>query len=221
MNSVMKKTEVLIEALPYMQKLYGKTVVIKYGSKAMVNETLKNTVMDDIILLKNIGVNPVVVLEKSKKEIISLMHKKGGKVAGLECIDGDFTVLNMIARDEYIPVLSYHSDTAAAEIAASLQAEKLIFITDVDGVKLSEDDSAPVKVLTSEQAHKLIEEEIISEGMTTKVLACISAIDAGIRRAHIINGRIPHCILMEMFTYKGIGTMILKELVPYFEAEKI
>jgi len=300
MNSIIKKAEVFIEALPYMQKYSGKTVVIKYGGNAMINETLKNTVMDDIILLKIIGLNPIVVhgggpeitkaldafgissefvnglrvtdektmevaqmvlVGKTNKEIVSLLNKKGGKAIGLCGIDGNLieceqlkmnvggvetdiglvgkitnincTVLDLMARDEYIPVVSpvgvgkdgrsynINADTAAAEIAAALKAEKLILLTDVDGVRESENSASPIKVLTAEQAHKLIDSNVINEGMIPKVLGCLDAIKAGVRRTHIIDGRIPHCILLEMFTHKGIGTMILEDLVPYFDAEQI
>ena len=300
MDSLIKKAEVLIEALPYMQKLSGKTVVIKYGGSAMINETLKNTVMDDIILLKYIGLNPIIVhgggpeitkaleafgvtsefvnglrvtdektmevaqmvlVGKTNKEIVSLLNKKGGKAIGLCGVDGNLieceqftvdsggvktnigyvgkvtkincTVLDLMAKDEYIPVVapvgvgkdghSYNinADTAAAEIAAALKAEKLIFLTDVDGVRATKDSTSSIKILTSGRAHKLIEKKIINEGMIPKVLGCLDAIKAGVRRTHIIDGRIPHCILLEMFTHKGIGTMILEDIIPYFDAEQL
>jgi len=298
MDSVIKKAEILIEALPYMQRLSGKTVVIKYGGNAMINETLKNTVMDDIILLKYIGLNPIVVhgggpeitkaleafgieskfvnglrvtdektmevaqmvlVGKTNKEIVSILNQKGGKAIGvcgidggmIECekltkdIDGSETdigyvgkitginsnMLEILARDEYIPVVapvgvgkdghSYNinADTAAAQIAAALKAEKLILLTDVDGVRASEDDGAPIPVLTAKEVYELISKKIINKGMIPKVLGCLDAIEAGVGRAHIIDGRVPHCILLEIFTNKGIGTMILKDLIPYYEGE--
>ncbi|MCL2164479.1 MAG: acetylglutamate kinase [Oscillospiraceae bacterium] len=300
MDGEIKKAEILIEALPYMQRLSGQTVVIKYGGAAMINETLKNTVMDDIILLKYIGLNPIVVhgggpeitkalkafditsefvnglrvtdertmevaqmvlVGKTNKEIVSLLNKKGGKAIGLSGIDGSLiecerltmsvegsdtdigyvgkitninsNVLALIAKDEYIPVVapigvgkdghSYNinADTAAAEIAAALKAEKLILLTDVDGVRASENCDSPIPVLTSEQAYELIDAKVISKGMIPKVLGCLDAINAGVGRSHIIDGRIPHCILLEIFTNKGIGTMILKDRIPYYEAEQI
>jgi len=149
------------------------------------------------------------------------LNKKGTKAVGVCGLDSNFAALELMARDEYIPVASTYTDTEAAGVAASLIAEKLIFITDVAGVKIPEGNSEHIKVLTSEQAEKLIKDEIISEGMVSKVRGCLLAIDAGVRRTHIINGLIPHCIIMEMFTHKGIGTMILKEIIPYFEAEEI
>jgi acetylglutamate kinase len=300
MQSIIKKAEVLIEALPYMQKLGGATVVIKYGGNAMVTPELKNTVMDDIILLKCIGLNPIVVhgggpeisktLErlsiksefvnglrvtdeqtmevvemvlagKTNKDIVSLLNQKGARAIGLCGIDGNLIeceklvrdidgsevdfgyvgkivninskVLQLISRDEYIPIVapvgvgrdghSYNvnADTAAARIAAALRAEKLILLTDVDGVKLSPTDEKAVPVLTAAEVHKLIADGVIASGMIPKVLGCLEAIGAGVRRTHIIDGRIPHCILLEIFTNKGIGTMILNERIPYHEAEQI
>jgi len=300
MDSVIKKAEVLIEALPYMQRLSGTTVVIKYGGHAMINETLKSTVMDDIILLKYIGLNPIVVhgggpeitkaleafditsefvnglrvtdektmevaqmvlVGKTNKEIVSILNKKGGRAIGLCGIDGNLiecerltmdvdgnptdigfvgkitkinsSMLELMAKDEFIPVVapigigkdgqSYNinADTAAAQIAAALKAEKLILLTDVDGVMASGDSASPIPVLTSEQVHGLIDAKVINKGMIPKVLGCLDALEAGVGRSHIIDGRIPHCILLEIFTNKGIGTMILKDRVPYHESEQL
>jgi acetylglutamate kinase len=300
MLSIIKKAEILIEALPYIQKLSGATVVIKYGGNAMVSSELKNTVMDDIVLLKCIGLNPIVVhgggpeisktlerldiksefvnglrvtdeqtmevaqmvlVGKTNKEIVSMLNLKGAKAIGLCGIDGSLIecerltrgldggeadlgyvgrivrinskVLELISKDEYIPVVapvgvgrdghSYNinADTVAAEIAAALKAEKLILLTDVDGVKLSPEDASAVPVLTAAEVHDLIQRKVISKGMIPKVLGCLDAIEAGVGRTHIIDGRIPHCILLEIFTNRGIGTMILKERVPYHESEQI
>jgi len=300
MESIIKKAEILIEALPYIQKLYGKTIVIKYGGNAMINDELKNSVMEDITLLKYIGMNPVVVhgggpeinkmldklsiesrflnglritdevtmeiaqmvlVGKTNKEIVSLLNKKGGKAIGLcgidgkliECeqykatIDGKDTdigfvgkitninskVLDHILKDEYIPVVapigigpdgqSYNinADTVAGEIAAALKAEKLILLTDVEGVKMSKDSQDIIPSLTLAEVHDLIDKKIINGGMIPKVLGCVDALEKGVGRTHIIDGRIPHCILLEIFTYKGIGTMIMKERVPYHSNEKI
>jgi acetylglutamate kinase len=102
-----------------------------------------------------------------------------------------------------------------------MRAEKLILLTDVDGVKLSPDSPEAVPVLTADEVYALIEKKVISKGMIPKVLGCLDAIEAGVGRAHIIDGRIPHCILLEIFTNKGIGTMILKEKIPYHSAEDI
>ena len=288
MQNVVKKAEVLIEALPYMQKFAGKTVVIKYGGNAMINNDLKNAVMDDVILLKCIGLKPVIVhgggpeitdmlaklniesnfvnglrvtdertievaqmvlAGKTNKDIVSMLNTKGAKAVGFCGIDGnlimcekltadmdgneadlgyvgkitrvDAKILELASNDEYIPVVapigigadgcSYNinADTAAAEIAGALKAEKLILLTDVDGVKMSPDSEEAIPVLTSAQVHELINAKIINKGMIPKVLSCLDAINAGVARATIIDGRAPHCVLLEIFTNRGIGTMIV------------
>lgn len=299
-DGIIKKAEILIEALPYIQKLYGKTVVIKYGGNAMINDELKNSVMEDITLLKYIGMNPVLVhgggpdinkalntfniksefinglrvtdsatmevaqmvlVGKTNKEIVSLLNQKGGKAIGLCGIDGNLIeceqykttvdgketdlgyvgkitninskVLELIAKDEYIPVVapigigpdgkSYNinADTVAGEIAAALKAEKMILLTDVEGVKMSKDSEETISALTVEQVHDLIDKKIINGGMIPKVLGCVDALEKGVGRTHIIDGRIPHCILLEIFTYKGIGTMIMKEKILYHSNERL
>ncbi|HPU22371.1 MAG TPA: acetylglutamate kinase [Thermoclostridium caenicola] len=297
-TEIIKKAEILIEALPYIQALAGKTVVIKYGGNAMISEELKNSVMEDITLLKYIGLNPVVVhgggpdisralksfgvesefvnglrktdsstmevaqmvlVGKTNKEIVSLINQKGGKAIGLCGIDGmllecekhmeivdgkpvdlgfvgritkiNTRALELLTHSEYIPVVapigtdkngqSYNinADTVAAELAAALKAEKLILLTDVEGVKSAEDKV--IHVITSDEVHRMIEEKAIAGGMIPKVLGCIRALEGGVGRAHIIDGRIPHCILLEIFTNKGIGTMITRQLIPYYEKEKL
>ncbi|NLW03414.1 MAG: acetylglutamate kinase [Clostridiaceae bacterium] len=297
-TEIIKKAGILVEALPYIQALAGKTVVIKYGGNAMINENLKNSVMEDITLLKYIGLNPVVVhgggpditkalkkfgvksefvnglrktdsetmevarmvlVGKTNKEIVSLINQKGGKAIGLCGIDGmlleckkhneivdgkqvdlgfvgkitkiNTRVLEILAHDEYIPVVApvgidkngqcynVNADTVAAELAAALKAEKLILLTDVEGVKSSEDKV--IHVITSDEVLRMIEEKAIVGGMIPKVLGCIHALEAGVGRTHIIDGRIPHCILLEIFTNKGIGTMITRQLIPYYENEKL
>ncbi|EMS70796.1 acetylglutamate kinase [Ruminiclostridium cellobioparum] len=299
-DNLIKKAEILIEALPYIQKLYGKTVVIKYGGNAMINEELKNSVIEDITLLKYIGMNPVLVhgggpdinkalqkfdvksefvnglrvtdsqtievaqmvlVGKTNKEIVSLLNSKGAKAIGLcgidgkliECeqykteIDGELKdigfvgsitkinskVLELISKDEYIPVVapigvgpngeSYNinADTVAGEIAAALKAEKLMLLTDVEGVKPSRDSENIIPALTIDEVHDLIDKKIIAGGMIPKVLGCVDALEKGVGRTHIIDGRIPHCILLEIFTYKGIGTMIMKDKKLYHENEAL
>lgn len=289
METIIKKAQILIEALPYIQKFNGKTVVIKYGGNAMINEMLKHSVMDDIILLKYIGLHPVVVhgggpdinkalekfniksqfinglrvtdaatmevaqmvlVGKTNKEIVSMLNHKGGKAIGLCGIDGSLLecqqyktvvdevekdlgyvgkitnvnskVIELISKDEYIPVVapvgvgkdgkSYNinADTVAGEIAAALKAEKLILLTDVEGVKTDKSSSEILSSLTTKEAVKLIEEKIISGGMIPKVLGCIEALEKGVGTTHILDGRVPHCILLEIFTNQGIGTMIRK-----------
>jgi len=301
MKDIIKKAEILIEALPYIQALNGKTVVIKYGGNAMISEELKHSVMEDITLLKYIGVNPVVVhgggpditrtlkrlnvesefvnglrktdsttmevaqmvlVGKTNKEIVSLLNHMGGKAIGIcgiddnliECekltlssengeeIDLGFVgkitkinphILNVLSQGPYIPVVapigvdkngqSYNinADTVAAELSCALKAEKLILLTDVEGVKSSREASEVITSLTISEAKSLIEDNVIVEGMIPKVLGCINALENGVKRTHIIDGRIPHCILLEMFTNKGIGTMIVKEKVPYHDKEKL
>lgn len=302
MQEFIGKAETLIEALPYIQSLAGKTVVIKYGGNAMINEELKSSVMDDITLLKFVGINPVLVhgggpdinemltrmsitsefknglrvtdsetmsiaqmvlVGKTNKEIVSTLGLKGAKAIGICGIDGHLIecerlttdssgnpvdvgyvghitkintkVLSMLANDEYIPVVapigvgpdgqSYNinADTVAAEIAAALQAEKLMTLTDVEGVRgtLPDGTEKVFPVLTEAEIIALINDGVISGGMIPKVMGCLDTIHRGVGRAHIIDGRIPHSLLLEIFTGKGIGTMITKERRPYFEGEKI
>ncbi|ACM60179.1 N-acetylglutamate kinase [Caldicellulosiruptor bescii] len=287
MDSLIEKASILIEALPYIQKLYGKTVVIKYGGNAMINEKLKNWVMEDITLLKYIGVNPIVVhgggpdinsvlkklnvesqfvnglrvtdmqtmevaqmvlVGKTNKELVSMLNQKGGKAIGICGIDGNLIqarkhyeyvngekidlgyvgevvsinakVLEMLAKDEYIPVVapigvgedgtSYNinADTVAAEIAKAIKAEKLMFMTDVEGLKYDKNSKKIISAISADEVLKMIEEGKIDGGMIPKVLGCIDALKHGVNRTHILDGRIPHCILLEIFTDKGIGTMI-------------
>lgn len=289
-NNIFKRAEILIEALPYIQKLYGKTIVIKYGGNAMINDELKNSVMKDIILLKYVGMNPVLVhgggpdltnalkklniesefinglrvtsqsvievaqmvfIGKTNKEIVSLINTKGGKAIGLSGIDGNLIeceklkmlvdgketdlgyvgkiininskLIELLAADEYIPVIapigidkdgqSYNinADTVASEVAIALKAEKLILLTDVEGVKTVGEKQEILPSLTIKQAQDLIGKKVISGGMIPKVLGCIDALEKGVGRTHIIDGRVPHCILLEIFTDEGIGTMIVKD----------
>lgn len=286
---IIDKAKILIEALPYIQKFYGKTVVIKYGGNAMINEELKNKVMEDVTLLKYIGINPIVVhgggpdisaalktfgvesefinglrvtdeqtmnvarmvlIGKTNKEIVSLLGTKGGKGLGLSGIDGKLIeckkyytevdgkkvdigyvgdiininakVLEVMTKDDYIPVVapigvddegnSYNinADTVAGAIAAALKAEKLILLTDIEGVKESPDSEDIIYKIGKQEIDKMIEDGKIVGGMIPKVRGCIEAIDAGVNNVHIIDGRIPHCLLLEIFTDSGIGTMITK-----------
>lgn len=302
MQNIIAKAEILIEALPYIQRLAGKTVVIKYGGNAMINEELKNHVMEDVTLLKYIGINPVLVhgggpdinamlerlsirssfrqglrvtdaetmavaqmvlVGKTNKEIVSRLNQNGARAIGICGIDGrlieceritadhdgnpldigyvgnivriNTRVLEMLANDEYIPVVapigigsngeSYNinADTVASEIAAALKAEKLITLTDVEGVKVRNEQGEDMVISTLNEAEiiDLISRGIISGGMIPKVNGCLDTVRRGVGRAHIIDGRIPHCLLLEIFTNKGIGTMITQERIPYYEGEKI
>ncbi|MBQ4515741.1 MAG: acetylglutamate kinase [Clostridia bacterium] len=284
MNHLIERAGILIEALPYIQKLYNKTVVVKYGGNAMINEDLKNSVIEDVTLLKYVGMHPVIVhgggpditaalktynveshfvnglrvtdadtmriaqmvlVGKTNKEIVSLVNKKGGKAIGLCGIDGGMIqceplredaegnpidvgfvgkitgintkMLKTLASDEYIPVIapigtdkdgqSYNinADTVASAVATAIQAEKLIYLTDVEGVK--DNDGNIIYEITTDDTLKLIEDGTISGGMIPKVTACSDAVKKGVNRVHIIDGRILHSILLEIFTDTGIGTM--------------
>lgn len=285
MQELIKKAGILIEALPYIQKFAGKTVVIKYGGNAMINEELKNSVMEDITLLKFIGLNPIVVhgggpdiskalnekgvkskfvnglrvtdditmqtaqqvlIGKTNKEIVALLNTKGGRAVGISGIDGSFIeckkqytmvddkkvdigyvgdivhikncLINLLSSDQYIPVIapigtdekgnSYNinADTVAAAVAAAVEAEKLILLTDVEGVK--DNDGRVIYEVHQKEINEMIQDGTISGGMIPKVLGCLEAIEGGVTGAHIIDGRIPHCLLLEIFTKTGIGTLI-------------
>ena len=289
MQELIKKAGILIEALPYIQKFYNKTVVIKYGGNAMINDELKHSVMEDVTLLKYIGMHPVVVhgggpdisaalktynveskfvgglrvtdaqtmqiaqmvlVGKTNKEIVSLLNQFGGKAVGIcgidggliECepldVDGDGNpvdlgfvgkivkvnteLLEKLTNDEFIPVIapigmdkegqSYNinADTVAGAIASAVEAEKLMFLTDVEGVKDKEGNI--IHAMTPEKANELIEDGTISGGMIPKVRGCLEAVDEGVKRVHIIDGRILHSILLEIFTDDGIGSMFTKEM---------
>ena len=292
MQEKIDKATILIEALPYIRKLRGQTIVIKYGGNAMVNEELKQSVMDDITLLKYIGINPVIVhgggpdissmlkevnveshfvnglrytdaktmsiaqmvlIGKTNKEIVSALNLKGAKAVGICGIDGNLSeaekltkdgdgndidvgyvgkiininthVIEMLANDEYIPIIapigvgkdgqSYNinADTVAAEVAVALKASKLITLTDVRGVLRDNEDGTKSLIgqLDIPSIKECKEQGIITGGMIPKVEGCLDTVVRGVRRAHIIDGRIPHSIILEMFTKKGIGTMIVKD----------
>ncbi len=285
MQNLIERAGILIEALPYMQKFEGKTIVIKYGGNAMINEELKNSVMDDIILLKYIGLKPIVVhgggpdisaaltksgiqsefinglrytdkqtmdiaqqvlIGKTNKEIVSLLNVKGGRAVGISGIDASFIeckkhyttvdgkemelgyvgdivhvkncIIDLLSSDQYIPVIapigtddegnSYNinADTVAAAVAMAVEAEKLVLLTDVDGLK--DNDDNVIYEAHKNEIYEMIDNGIISGGMIPKVLGCCDAIDAGVSGVHIIDGRIPHCLLLEIFTKTGIGTLI-------------
>lgn len=292
MQNKIDRASILIEALPYIRKLRGQTIVIKYGGNAMVNEELKQSVMDDITLLKYIGINPILVhgggpdinnmlgkmnieshfinglrytdeqtmavaqmvlIGKTNKEIVSNLCTKGAKAIGICGIDGNLIeaeklttdndgnevdigyvgkikkintkVIEMLANDEYIPVIapigvgengeSYNinADTVAAEVAIALKARKLMTLTDVSGI-MQKADNGEMKLIPSLCEHEVneyISNGTITGGMIPKALGCLDTVLRGVRSAHIIDGRIPHSILLEIFTSKGIGTMIVKE----------
>jgi acetylglutamate kinase len=286
------KAAILVDALPYIQEFYGKTVVIKYGGNAMVSDDLKEKVMEDIALLKYVGVRPVIIhgggpeitgfLKKVGKEtsfvsglrvtdeetveiaemvldgkvnseIVNLLNHRGvkavgisGKDAGLirakkklatvydgddkkkvdigyvgQVEDVDTGILDDLLEGGYIPVIapigvdedgmSYNinADYVAAEIAGALHAEKLLLLTDIEGVyKDYHDKSTFLSSLTQSEAREYIKTGVISGGMIPKIEACLRALDAGAGKSHIIDGRLPHAILLELLTSKGIGTQV-------------
>lgn len=276
-----ERAEVLTQALPYIKKYNGKIVVIKYGGNAMVNEQLKQQVMEDIVLLWLIGVKVVLVhgggpeiselmtklnkktefidglrvtdketvdivqmvlAGKVNKTLVNLLEMKGGKAIGLSGMDGRLIeaeikdkrlgfvgeitkihikpVLDLLEKG-YIPVIStigcdkkgntynINGDTAAAYIAGSLNAERLIMMTDISGIlRDKDDDSSLIPEITVSGAKALYDEGIISGGMIPKVDCCIEAINQGVKNVVIMDGRVPHSILMELLTNEGAGTWI-------------
>ena len=277
-----QRAEVLIHALPYIQKYYGKIVVIKYGGNAMTSDVLKEAVMGDVVLLSLVGVKVVLVhgggpeisemLQKTgkksefvgglrvtdketadivqmvlagkiNKNLVNLIQSIGGKAIGLSGIDGHMIQAKMkdealgyvgeittidpqpvldVLEKGYIPVIStigcdnhngvynINADTAAAFLAGALGAESLISMTDIPGLLRDKDDPTTLipKVAVSE-APQLVRDGIISGGMIPKVECCIEAIRQGVHRVFIIDGRVPHSILVEMLTDEGIGTMFV------------
>jgi len=278
-----QRAEVLTAALPYIKKYNGKTVVIKYGGNAMINEQLKQQVMEDIVLLWLIGVKVVLVhgggpeisdtmkrlgkeslfvnglrvtdketvdivqmvlAGKINKTLVNLIQMKGGHAIGVSGIDGG--IIEATMKDEalgyvgeitkirtqpitdmleknYIPVVStvasdrqgntynINGDTAAAYIAGALGAERLIMMTDIAGLLMDKDDpSTLIPHITVSEAKKLYESGVISGGMIPKVDCCIEALNKGVNNVVIMDGRIPHSILMELLTDEGAGTMVMK-----------
>lgn len=275
---------ILIQALPYIQEYYGKTIVIKYGGNAMINDELTKTVINDIILMKCIGINPIIVhgggpdisntlaqmnheskfinglrytdeititvsqmvlAGKVNKDLVKLIEKNGGKAIGLSGIDGSLIkakkltnnidlgfvgeitsvnteLLNLSMNSGYIPVVSsiaigendtnsynINADTCASKIASALKAEKLILLTDVPGVMTNPDDSSTlISTLRLHQIPKLTVDKVIKGGMIPKINCCVESVRMGVKKAHIIDGRIKHSILLELLSKKGIGTEI-------------
>ena len=292
-NSV-EKAAVLIEALPYLQRFSGNTVVIKYGGNAMINEELKKSVMQDIIFLKYAGIRPVVVhgggpeitsmlkqlgkesnfvsglrvtdaetvdiaemvlVGKINSEIVKYLYFLGAKAVGLSGKDADLiiaakhlakvrengqvkevdigfvgdvlklntAILETLLDQGYIPVISpigvgkdgatynINADYVAGELAAALGAEKLALITDVEGIYRDYNDkSSFVSTLSLAEAQEMIKSGSIDGGMIPKVEACVKALAAGVSKTHIIDGRKPHSLLLEIFTTEGIGTEVVK-----------
>ena len=264
------RANVLVQALPYIQKYYNKTVVIKYGGNAMINEELKEAVMTDIVLLSLVGINVVLVhgggpeisdmLKKIGKEskfvnglrytdeetvdivqmvlagkvnksLVQLLGAHKGKAIGLCGLDGGLLKAKQLGEGELgfvgeitdvdvTPVTvaggpngevyNINADTAAAKIASALHAEKLLLMTDVRGLLRDKDDeNTLISVVNVSEVQALKNQGVICGGMIPKIDCCVEAVRRGVHRAHIIDGRIPHSILMEMLTDEGIGTMFL------------
>jgi acetylglutamate kinase len=281
MKQLIDKAEVLIEALPYIRRFYDKTIVIKYGGHAMVESELRSTFAVDVVLLKYIGLRPVIVhgggpqiaatldrlgkkstfvdglritddetMEvvnmvlggKLNREIVALVQQGGGRAIGLTGSDGDMIrVTQRLEEDRdlgrvgrvvevdpapiravtgagFVPVIApigvdaagvthnVNADEAAGAIAAALAAEKLILLTDVEGVRDARGDL--IAQLTVDEACKQIAEGSIREGMIPKVRCCMDALQQGVRSTHIVDGRVLHAILLEIFTDGGVGTLL-------------
>ena len=279
------RAQVLAEALPYIQKYTGKTVVVKYGGNAMVSDTLRRSVMSDIVLLNLVGIRVVavhgggpeisamlkmigheskfvdglrytdvttmdivqaVLCGKVNKDLVSQLGRLGGRAVGLCGMDGQLfqaeqmdekyglvgritgvnpePVKNALEHG-YIPIVStvaqgvdsdtaynINADTAAAKLAEALGAEKLILLTDVRGLlRDPKDESTLIHVVRTQEVPALVEEGVISGGMIPKMQCCVDAIHGGVERVHILDGRIPHSILIELLSDEGIGTMMKKE----------
>ncbi len=277
-----KRAKVLIQAMPYIKKYTGETIVIKYGGNAMVNEDLKSAVMSDIVLMQLIGINVVLVhgggpeinsmlsavgkeskfvngmrvtdketmdivqmvlAGKVNKSLVQLLEKHGGNALGLCGLDGSMLLAEKLVagedlgyvgeikevnpvplqnamNDGYIPIVAtvaggydgkvynINADLAAAQIAAKLGAKKLILMTDIRGLLRDvEDDSSLISVVNVSEVPMLKRDGIIKGGMIPKIDCCVEAVRNGVSRAHIIDGRMEHSILLELFSDEGIGTM--------------
>ncbi len=296
MQEWLGKAEVLIEALPYIQRFNRKIIVVKYGGSAMVDGELKKNVIKDVTLLKLVGFKPIIVhgggkeisrwvekvgmepkfinglrvtdeetmeiaemvLNRVNKSLVQMVQELGVKAVGISGKDGGLLqvekkysngqdigyvgevtevnpkVIYDLLEKDFLPVIcpvgmdkefrtyNINADDAACAIARAVHAEKLAFLTDVEGVYLNPaDKNSLISELGIEQAKELIGEGNIGGGMLPKLNNCIDAIENGVSRVHILDGRIPHCLLLEIFTNKGIGTAILGESEPrYYKEEK-
>ena len=280
------KAEVLIEALPYIQRFNRKIVVIKYGGSAMLDEELKKNVIKDVVLLKLVGFKPIIVhgggkeisrwvgkvgmeprfvnglrvtdaetmeiaemvLAKVNKELVTLVQSLGVKSVGISGKDGGLLkvekkfsggedigfvgnitevepkILHDLLEKDFLPIVfpvgyddnfmtyNINADDAACAIAEAMHAEKLAFLTDIEGVyKDQKDPESLISMLHLEDARSLIRDGYVGGGMIPKLRNCISAVEHGVNRVHILDGRIPHSLLLEIFTKKGIGTAILAD----------
>ncbi|MDY4669534.1 MAG: acetylglutamate kinase [Oliverpabstia sp.] len=282
----LQKAQVLIEALPYIQRFNRKIIVVKYGGSAMVDEELKRKVIQDVVLLKLVGFKPIIVhgggkeisrwvnkvgmeprfinglrvtdkdtmevaemvLGKVNKELVTLVESLGVKAVGISGKDGGLLtvekkysngedigfvgnitqvnpkIIHDLLEKDFLPVIcpvgmdtefqtyNINADDAACAIAKAVHAEKLAFLTDIEGVYLNpEDPSTLLSKLFVKEAKELIDNGNVGGGMIPKLQNCIDAIEEGVSRVHILDGRLPHCLLLEIFTNKGIGTAILRK----------
>jgi len=286
MQEVLKKAEVLIEALPYIQKFNRKIIVVKYGGSAMINEELQRNVIKDVTLLKLVGFKPIIVhgggkeisrwvgkvgkeaqfvnglrvtddetmeiaemvLGRVNKRLVTMVEELGVKAVGLSGKDGQMIqvekkysegqdigyvgnitsvnpkILFDLLENGYLPIVSpigldenyatynINADDAACAIAKAVGADKLVFLTDIEGLykDINDKDSFISRITTSE-ADNLIEDGFIGGGMLPKLNNCTSAVKNGVNRVHILDGRIPHCLLLEIFTNEGVGTAIVRD----------
>lgn len=293
---ILEKADILVEALPYIQRFNRKIIVIKYGGSAMTDENIKKKVIQDVVLLKLVGFKPIIVhgggkeisrwvskvgmephfvnglrvtddstmeiaemvLNKVNKELVSLVHTLGVKAVGISGKDGMLLnvskkyaggqdigyvgeiqevnpkVLYDLLEKDFLPIVcpigyddAFHSyninaDDAACAIASAVHAEKLAFLTDVEGVyRDPKDPGSLISELSIDQMEALVESGNVGGGMLPKLKNCVDAINNGVSRVHIMDGRIPHCILLEIFTNKGVGTAILKKGAErYYEQHK-
>ncbi len=285
-HKYLEKAEVLIEALPYIQRFNRKIIVVKYGGSAMIDEELKKSVIEDVVLLKLVGFKPIIVhgggkeisrwvskvgmetkfvnglrvtdadtmelaemvLSKVNKELVAKVQSLGVKAAGISGKDGglltvkkkysdgqdigfvgevtkvDTQIITDLLEKDFLPIVfpvgmdsefntyNINADDAASAIATALKAEKLAFLSDVEGVRLDpEDPESVISELYIPEAKELIDSGIVAGGMLPKIQNCIDALNKGVSRVHIMDGRIPHSLLLEIFTNKGTGTALLKE----------
>ncbi|MGV8083072.1 MAG: acetylglutamate kinase [Coriobacteriia bacterium] len=281
MRDLLEKAGTLTEALPWIKRTWGRTVVIKYGGAAMTDPALREDVASDIVLMKLVGINPVIVhgggpeitaymrrldlpvefhqglrvtsdeamelvrmvlVGKVNPELVSAINRHGRLAVGLSGDDAnlvsatqmdpelgrvgkvtaiDTTVIENLVDDGFIPVVAtvaagddggsfnVNADLVAGEIASALHAEKVIFLTDVDGLYADPaDPSTLISALTATRAEELIATDALGGGMVPKVSACVRALRSGVQRAHILNGTVPHALLLEVYTDQGVGTMI-------------
>lgn len=286
MQEVLKKAEVLIEALPYIQKFNRKIIVVKYGGSAMSNEELQKNVIKDVTLLKLVGFKPIIVhgggkeisrwvgkvgkeaqfvnglrvtddetmeiaemvLGKVNKSLVSMVQELGVSAVGISGKDGGLLhvekkyadgkdigfvgnirevnpkILYDLLEKDFLPIVApiglddefqtynINADDAACAIAKAVGADKLVFLTDIEGLYRDiEDKSSFISRITASDADALIEDGIIGGGMLPKLNNCTSAIKNGVNRVHILDGRIPHCLLLEIFTNSGVGTAIVRD----------